>query len=109
MRRAYRYREIMYRTFQLDLKTARERALVGNTEFEAMTKEAARLQERVSLMGKFLESGFVTKCKILSTLWRDGLNRQERYKLLKRLPPRSLLLRLRLAHAYVAAAFGRSG
>jgi glycosyltransferase involved in cell wall biosynthesis len=109
VRRAYRYREIMYQAFQSDLKTARERALVGNAEFEAMTKEAARLQERVSLMGKFLESGFVTKCKILSTLWRDGLNRQERCKLLKRLPPRSLLLRLRLAHAYVAAAFSRSG
>src|SRR5262249_41607178 len=96
-RRAYRYREIMYRTFQLDLKTARERALVGNTEFEAMTKEAARLQEKLSLMGKFLESGFVTKCKILSALWRDGLSQQERYNLLKRLPPRSLLLRFRLA------------
>jgi glycosyltransferase involved in cell wall biosynthesis len=109
VRRAYRYREIMYRTFQLDLKTARERALVGNTEFEAMSREAARLQEQVSLMGKFLESGFITKCKILSTLWREGLNRQERYNLLKRLPPRSLLLRFRLARAYAVAAFSRSG
>jgi glycosyltransferase involved in cell wall biosynthesis len=108
VRRAYRYREIMYRTFQLDLKTARERALVGNNEFEEMTKEAARLQERVSLMGKFLESGFVAKCKILSTLWRDGLNRQERYNLLKRLPPRGLLLRFRLARACATAAFNRS-
>jgi glycosyltransferase involved in cell wall biosynthesis len=108
-RRAYRYREIMYRTFQLDLKTARDRALVPNTEFEAMTKEAARLQQRLSLMGKFLESGFVTKCKILSTLWRDGLNRQERYNLLKRLPPRNILLRFRLLRAYATAAFNRSG
>jgi len=108
IRRAYRYREIMYRTFQSDLKTAREKALVGDTECEAMTREAARLQNRVSLMGKFLESGFVTKCKILSTLWREGLNREERYNLLKRLPPRGLLLRLRLAGAYAAAAFGRS-
>lgn len=108
-RRAYRYREIMYRTFQLDLKTARERALVGDNEFEEMTKEAARLEERLSLMGRFLESGFVAKCKILSTLWRDGLNRQERYNLLKRLPPRSLLLRFRLARAYAAAAFSRAG
>lgn len=109
VRRGYRYREIMYRTFQLDLKTARERALVSNTECEAMTREAARLQERVSLMGKFLESGFVAKCKILSTLWRAGLNRQERYDLLKRLPPRGLLLRLRLARAYAGAAFSRAG
>jgi glycosyltransferase involved in cell wall biosynthesis len=108
VRRAYRYREIMYRTFQLDLKTAHERALVGKTEFEAMTREAARLEERVSLMGKFVESGFVAKCKILSTLWRGGLNRQERYNLLKRLPPRSLLLRFRLARAYAAGAFSRS-
>jgi glycosyltransferase involved in cell wall biosynthesis len=106
--RGYRYREIMYRTFQSDLKTARERELVGNNEFEEMTKEAARLEERLSLMGKFLESGFVTKCKILSTLWRSGLNRRERYNLLKRLPPRSLLLRLRLARAYATAAFNRS-
>jgi glycosyltransferase involved in cell wall biosynthesis len=109
VRRGYRYREIMYRTFQLDLKTARERALVGNNEFEEMTKEAARLQERASLMGKFLESGFVTKCKILSTLWRTGLSRQERYNLLKRLPPRGLLLRVRLARSYATAAFNRSG
>jgi glycosyltransferase involved in cell wall biosynthesis len=109
VRRGYRYREIMYRTFQLDLKTARERALVSRTECDAMTREAARLQERVSLIGKFLESGFVTKCKILSTLWRGGLNRQERYDLLKRLPPRGLLLRLRLARAYAGAAFSRSG
>jgi glycosyltransferase involved in cell wall biosynthesis len=109
VRRSYSYREIMYRTFQVDLKTARDRALVGDGEFEEMTKEAARLQERVSLMGKFLESGFVTKCKILSTLWRTGLSRQERYNLLKRLPPRGLLLRLRLARAYATAAFNRSG
>jgi|ERR1051326_371513 glycosyltransferase involved in cell wall biosynthesis len=99
VRRAYRYREIMYRTFQLDLKTARERALVGDVEFEQMTKEAARLQKRVSLMGEFLESGFFAKCKILSTLWREGLNRQERSDLFKRLPPRGLLLRFRLARA----------
>jgi glycosyltransferase involved in cell wall biosynthesis len=107
VRRAYRYREIMYRAFQSDLKTARDCALVNNTEFEAMTKEAARLEERVSLMGKFLESGFVAKCKILSRLWREGLNRQERYNLLKRLPPRNLLLRFRLARAYAAGAFSR--
>jgi Glycosyltransferases, probably involved in cell wall biogenesis len=107
VRRAYRYREIMYRGFQSDLKTARDRALVGNTEFEEMTKEAARLEQRVSLMGKFLESGFISKCKILSQLWREGLNRQERYNLLKRLPPRSLLLRFRLARSYAAGAFNR--
>jgi hypothetical protein len=109
VRRSYSYREIMYRTFQVDLKKARDRALVGDGEFEEMTKEAARLQERVSLMGKFLESGFVTKCKILPALWREGLNRQERYNLLKRLPPRGLLLRLRLARAYATAVFNRSG
>jgi len=108
VRRAYRYREIMYRTFQVDLKTARERALVANTEFEQMTKEAARLEERLSLMGKFLESGFVSKCKILSKLWREGLSSQERYDLIKRLPPRGVLLRFMLARAYAATAFNRS-
>lgn len=105
VRRAYRNREIMYRAFQVDLKTARERALVDDAGFEQMTKEAARLQERVSLMGKFLESSFFAKCKILSKLWRDGLNRQERYNLIKRLPPRGLLLRFRLARTYAATAF----
>jgi hypothetical protein len=104
----YRYREIMYRAFQSDLKTARERALVGDTEFEQMTREAARLQKRVSLMARFLESGFFAKCKILSTLWREGLNHQERSDLLKRLPPRALLLRFRLARAYAAGAFQHS-
>lgn len=107
VRRGYGYREIMYRTFQLDLKTARQRALVNSAEFEQMTKEAARLQERVSLIGKFLESGLVAKCKILSTLWRDGLNQHERSTLLKHLPPRGLLLRLRLARAYAGMAFNR--
>lgn len=108
IRNGYRYREIMYRGFQSDLKTARERALVSDAEFEQMTKEAAQLQKRVSLMGKFLESGFLGKCRILSTLWREGLNRQERNDLLKRLPPRALLLRFRLARAYAARAFNRS-
>ena len=92
----------------MDLKRARESALVDNAEFEQMTKEAARLQERVSLMGKFLESGLAAKCKILSALWRQGLSRQERYSLVKRLPPRGLLLRLRLARAFAATAFNRS-
>jgi glycosyltransferase involved in cell wall biosynthesis len=108
VRRGYRYREIMYKTFQLDLEKARDRALVGHAEFEQMTKEAARLQERVSLMGKFLDSGFMAKCKILSTLWRQGLNRHERHSLVKHLPPRGLLLRFRLARAYAAMAFHRS-
>jgi glycosyltransferase involved in cell wall biosynthesis len=107
VRRAYTYRQIMYRTFQSDLKKARERALVGHTEFEQMSKEAARLEERVSLMGKFLESGFVGKCRILSKLWREGLNRHERYNLIKHLPPRGLLLRFRLARAYAATALSR--
>src|ERR1051325_4248599 len=62
VRRGYRYREIMYRTFQLDLKTARDRALVTSAEFEQMTKEAARLEERLSLMARFLDSGFMAKC-----------------------------------------------
>lgn len=108
VRRGYAFREIMYRAFQLDLKKARERELVGDADYEQMAKEAARLQERVSLMGKFLESGFIAKCKILSTLWRDGLSPQERQVLVKRLPPRGLLLRLRLARAYAATAFNRA-
>ena len=105
VRRGYHYRGIMYRTFQLDLKTARERSLVNAPEFDQMMKEAARLEERVSLMGSFLESGIVAKCKIISRLWRGGLNRQERYRLIKRLPPRALLLRLMLARAYAAMVF----
>ncbi len=108
IRNGYRYRATMYRGFQADLKTARERALVGDVEFEQMTEEAARLQKRVSLKGQFLESGFLGKCKILSTLWREGLNREERNDLLKRLPPRGLLLRFRLARAYAATALNRA-
>ena len=68
----------------MDLKTARDRALLPNAEFEAMTKEAARLQQRLSLMGKFLESGFVTKCKILFNALARGPEPAGKANLLKK-------------------------
>jgi glycosyltransferase involved in cell wall biosynthesis len=107
MLRNFRNRETMYRTFRLDLEKARSLGLVEDLEFDRTFKEAAHRQERLSLMGKFLESGFFGRCRILSRLRREGLSGAEFQQLLHRLIPRPLLLRIRLARNYAALACSR--
>jgi glycosyltransferase involved in cell wall biosynthesis len=102
LRRDFRNRETMYRTFLLDLRKAKGLGLVEEVEFERTSKEAERRREGFSLMGQFLESGFFEKCRILPRLRLEGVNGAEFQQLVRRLIPRPLLLRIRLARNYVA-------
>jgi glycosyltransferase involved in cell wall biosynthesis len=99
VRRGFHNRETMYRGFQSDLKTARDRLLIGATEYEQVSKEAARMQGQFSLMGRFLESGFFSRCRILWELRRGGLAGNQFQGLVRRLLPRRLLLLTRLARS----------
>jgi glycosyltransferase involved in cell wall biosynthesis len=107
-RRDFRTRERMYEVFQLDLEKARRQGLIGTADFEKTIQEADRRRRRLSLMGEFLESGLYRKCRILSALRREGLDRTEAKFLVRRLVPRTLLLRLRLVRNCVARAWSRS-
>jgi len=106
VRRDFRNRETMYRTFLLDLQKAKALGLVGDAEFERTAGEATRRQARFSLMGKFLDSSFFGKCRILPKLKRE-VNGVEFKQLVRRLIPRPLLLRFRLARNSAALAWGR--
>ena len=69
---------------------------------ERTTEAAVFMRNRYSLQSEFLGSNFFLKCRILSGLWRNGLERRETKILLRRLLPRPLLLRFRLARAHLA-------
>ena len=60
-----------------------------------------------TMLGEFLESGLVRKCRILSRLSRERLSKTERKMLVRRLIPRAILLRIRLARSYAALAWSR--
>jgi glycosyltransferase involved in cell wall biosynthesis len=106
-RRDFRNREIMHKTFLLDLEKAKAQGLIAKPDYEKAGEEAVRMHRRYSLMGKFWESGFLGKCRILSLLKREGLDRAETQFLLRRLIPRPLLLRIRLARHYAERAWNR--
>jgi glycosyltransferase involved in cell wall biosynthesis len=108
LRRGFKNRETMYAVFLMDLETARARGLIGQTEFQRASDAATRLRDRVSLMGKYLESGFFGKCRIFSRLWRGGLEKYELKTLSRRLIPGALFVRLRLARAYAGLVLNRS-
>jgi len=103
----FKNRETMYRTFLLDLEKARQHGLIGDVEFQQASREAARLQARVGLMSRFLGGGFWQKCRMLPGLRRQEFNREEMNTLIRRLPPRSVLIGFRLLRAYTALLFSR--
>ena len=94
--REFRNRETMYEAFLADLEKAKQQGLLGGEDLERTVREAARMRRRKSLQRQFLESGFLRKCRILSRLRREGLTEPESKLLVRRLVPRSLLLRYRL-------------
>ena len=108
VRRDLQNRETMYDTFLADLDKARLQGLIGGVEAEKVEQEARRQRNRFSLMGKFLESGFLEKCRIYTRLRREQLPEWEARMLVRRLLPRPLLLRVRRACSYAALALGRS-
>jgi glycosyltransferase involved in cell wall biosynthesis len=108
-RRDFRGRETMHKTFLLDLEKAKSQGLIGNADYEKTVKEATRLRRRFSLMRRFLESGFLDKCRTLSLLQKEGLDKQESKFLFRHLIPQPLFLRIRLALHYVDLALDRCG
>ena len=108
VRRDFRNRETMYRSFAFDLQKAKTLGLLGTSEFDRATAEAERRRQKFALMGKFLESGFFNKCRILSKLRRDGVSGAEFQQLVHRLLPRPLLLRIRLARNYAPLGMSRA-
>ena len=77
VRRDLKNRETMYEAFLLDLDKARLQGLLDAEEAKKVEQEARRRRDRFSLMGKFLESGFFCKCRILWRLRREGLDKTE--------------------------------
>jgi glycosyltransferase involved in cell wall biosynthesis len=104
VRSNFRNRETMYDAFLLDLEKARLKALIEAAEAWTVAQEARRCRDRAWLMGRFLESGLFAKCRILLRLRREGLSQTELRMLTRRLLPRPVLLRLRLARGRVAAS-----
>lgn len=104
MRRNFRNRETMYEAFVADLKTARERKMIGQAEFEASAAEAVRMGRRYALQREFFERGLIGKCRILSSLKKDGLDQTDLKQLDRRLFPQPLLLRLMLVRNYYILA-----
>ena len=99
-------RRTMYQTFTKDLKTARERGLIETPEFEQALTEAERLSRRMSLTVEYLDSRLFDKYSRLKKLKNENLEPDEYAFLAKRLVPRAVLLRSRLARNYTARAFG---
>lgn len=108
VRRNFRNRETMHEAFLLDLEKARLQALIGAAEAGQVAQEASRGCQRFRLMGRFLESGFFGKWRILRRLRREGLDERESKVLVRRLIPRAVLLRARLACSYASQAWSRS-
>ncbi len=106
VRRNFRNRETMYGAFLRDLEVARSQNLIPAQPAELVGAEATRLRMRYTLQHKFLESGIVGKCRILSRLRQDGMSADELKLLRRRLVPQPLLLRMRLAMSYAAGGRG---
>jgi glycosyltransferase involved in cell wall biosynthesis len=101
-------RETMCQGFLLDLECARRNGLISPEKFDQAYAIAARKKLRFAMQQQFLGSGIVGKCSLLLPLWRTGLTPQEKVMLIRRLLPRSVLVRIRLASAHAAAARQRS-
>ena len=99
-------RRTMYDTFTKDLKTAWECDLIEKPEFEQALTEAERLSRRSSLTVEYLDSRLFDRYGRLKKLRNENLEPGEYAFLAKRLVPRALLLRSRLARNYAARAFG---
>jgi hypothetical protein len=69
--------------------------------------EVRKVQERFSLLARFLESGLFAKCRILFRLRRLNLNSSDMRTMLKRLLPEPVFVRLRFALACARTPFAR--
>jgi hypothetical protein len=92
----FKNRVIMHGAFLQDLRTARRLGDLEASDYNELMKEAECQHNRLTLMNRFLQDGFLTKCRLLPSLLRSRLDRKERKVLLSRLLPTWMYLRLRL-------------
>ncbi len=107
LKNGFRNREIMYRAFLVDLKKAFEKKLLAGEDYERLTVELELLRARNELLYKFFESSLWTKWRIFRRLKRQAISEKESSILVRRLLPRAVFLRVRLARSRSAAAWGR--
>ncbi len=103
LRSYFRNKENMYAALLPDLDKAERARLLDANDLEKTRAEAVRMQKCFAAMASFLESGFISRCRIFLQVRRSGLVPGEMRGLAKRLLPRPLFLRIRLALAYIAA------
>jgi glycosyltransferase involved in cell wall biosynthesis len=99
LERGFRNSAIMYQSFLLDLEKAKQQGLLDGAKSEAAAEAADQKRRRFALMAEFLKGGLFSKCRILLQLQKTGLNKVDRGILVRRLIPRPLFLRIRLAAA----------
>jgi glycosyltransferase involved in cell wall biosynthesis len=107
LRRNFRNRETMYKGFLLDLEIARQQGLIPKDTLKLCVSEATRRRDRFAFQSAFLESGFLSRCRLLLRLGNSDLDKAEMRVLIRRLLPMPLLLSIRLARSYGALALGR--
>jgi hypothetical protein len=105
-RHRFANREIMYRGFQKDLKTARTLKLLTQGELDAANSEAVKLENRSRLMRRFFEEGLFGRFQIFWRLKRDGLSGDQLRVFAHRLLPRPLHLGLSFVRAQIASLLG---
>jgi glycosyltransferase involved in cell wall biosynthesis len=92
-----RNREVMYETFLADLATAQLKKVIDPTSGEQAVSEARRMRDRFVRMRQYLGSGTFKKMGMFLELLRHGLDQNEKRIFAKRLIPRALFIRMRLA------------
>lgn len=106
VRKFFVNRRMMQDVFVEDLKTARKYGLIQEDDFERAWIEATRLSRRFALILQYLDSRFFARYGKLTKLRNENLEAEDYNFLAKRLVPRPLLLRIRLARNYAARALG---
>ena len=102
LRHDCKHRRIAYDSFLADLESARRQGLITPEAYEETKSRAVVLRRHYAMMAEFLDASLPAKCRIFSRLRRDGLDRQNRRILARRLVPQSLVLPLRFAWKYAS-------
>lgn len=102
LRHDCKHRRIAYDSFLADMESARRQGLITPEAYEETKSRAVVLRRHYAMMAEFLDASLPAKCRIFSRLRRDGLDRQNRRILARRLVPQSLVLPLRFAWKYAS-------
>lgn len=107
LRRDFRNREVMYRSFSDDIETAGRLRLIDPDRARSLRAYADLRARSWALKQEFFTKSFIERCGILVRLWRDGVRYRELKPLGVRLAPEPFLLRLRLLKNQTMHAFRR--